>query len=189
LCVRDLSLNQLSQHLIDKGVDINSKSVMGETILITACKANNTEVIQRILGAGAKLDDINGEGKRPLDICVENDMIGIAISLIDAGATCEYVDSDDQVTVLQKTVTKVDLIEVTLKLIEKGANIHNKSTIGNSILSSACRNGNLEAARKLVELGARIDEANNSRERPIQRAYDNGHLELVTFSNIIWCNH
>ena len=55
----------------DVGIDVNYSPYPGLTALYIACKYHNsTEVIEELLGLGARVND-TADGKRPIDVLIE----------------------------------------------------------------------------------------------------------------------
>ena len=69
--------------------------------------------------------------------------------------------------------------EVALALIEKGANVHDKVSDGNTPLILAAKEGHAEVLLSLIEKGADINVKGYKGSTPLIRATTNGHTDTV----------
>jgi len=64
-------------------------------------------------------------------------------------------------------------------LIEKGGEVHTKTSIGYTPLHSACFRGHLEMAKFLIEKGGEVNTKKSDGDTPLHDACYKGHLEIV----------
>lgn len=72
--------------LLDRGADVNSSTVYGFTILMSAARHNNAALVQRLLAAGAHVNQHSSHATTALDYAVGHDNADIVQQLLAAGA-------------------------------------------------------------------------------------------------------
>lgn len=70
--------------LLDAGVDINSKNVVGETSMHIAARMGHEGIIVMLLEKGALINSINNEGETPLHIVAQTNYISTLQKLLSA---------------------------------------------------------------------------------------------------------
>ena len=70
--------------LLDAGVDINSKNVVGETSVHIAARMGHEGIIEMLLEKGALINSINNEGETPLHIVAQTNHIATLQKLLTA---------------------------------------------------------------------------------------------------------
>lgn len=87
-------LSNLVDLLIEKGVDINSKSKYGNTSVHIACGNNLTEILNKLISHGGGINVQNEDGYTPLIYAVSNQFIDIVELLMINGANPEIREND-----------------------------------------------------------------------------------------------
>lgn len=70
--------------LLDAGVDINSKNIVGETSMHIAARMGHEGIIDILLEKGALINSINNEGETPLHIVAQTNYISTLQKLLTA---------------------------------------------------------------------------------------------------------
>lgn len=73
---------EVVERLVDTGVDVNIRSVMGSTPLLYACSTKNSALATFLLQHGAETDLANNQGYTPLMVACSAGDLGIAQKLI-----------------------------------------------------------------------------------------------------------
>lgn len=63
-----IAKSKVIHHLINMGLDINGKDVLGSTALMRSAITNNLEVVSALLEAGADVDIVNDDGNSVFDL-------------------------------------------------------------------------------------------------------------------------
>ena len=74
---------ELVKLLLDKGADINTSDMIGNTPLIIACRENNLSIVALLLRYGAKANVKNILGETPILIAAINGYIEIVNCIVD----------------------------------------------------------------------------------------------------------
>ena len=146
----------LAQLLIDAGADANAVLPAGETVLMTAAKAGNAEVVRAVLTGG--LDGVSlsqlGEARASARIA---EAAGYSLPTNPAFAT-NYADVNARERYYGRTALMMASAEghatVVELLIEAGADLNLVDEEGATALSLARSYGHLDVAAKLADAGA-----------------------------------
>ena len=76
---------------------------------------------------------------------------------------------------------KKDCPDVVKSLVDAGADIEARDSLGSSPLLVACENGNIAKVKMLVEAGASVRDTGNKKETCLTLAAENGHTETVRY--------
>nr|AKD28024.1 ankyrin repeat domain protein [Glypta fumiferanae] len=107
--------------LIDAGARVNAKDVHGESVLTSACDAQNKEIVETLLKFGAKVDDTDKQNLTSMYTAATNDF-EIVETLLGACADVEYRDTSG-ITALHMAVFFKCQKNVE-ELLEYGADIN-----------------------------------------------------------------
>lgn len=118
-------------------VSVNDKTESGNTALHLACSRGHKATIKSLLRAGADTKEINNNANTALHL------------IVDCGGS---------------NVDIVDIIEI---LIDNGANVDSKNSLGNTPLHHAAKNGNKAAVKSLIARGASTNEKNGAGRTPL----------------------
>jgi ankyrin repeat protein len=162
--------------MITLGADINTRDYIGQTALMKAAGAGNTEAVKLLIEKGANLDvKINND---PILIwSIKNNKTDITIALLKKGGD---VNAKDNVgwTPLHYAAPHSHVAIVKL-LIEKGADINAKDNAGWTPLHAAAKNGKTEAVKLLIEKGANLETRDNFNRTALMLALLNGNTEAI----------
>jgi uncharacterized protein len=147
------------QCFIDNGVDVNFKAEgngVYPSALATAINARRLDIVAMLLNAGAD-PNLSFDGETSED---------------------GFVYDVHGVTVIFFAVLSDEPIYLNL-LIEKGANINNVDSLGNTPLINACKLGKLKSVKILLANGANPNQANYESKKPLDIALKLGSKELI----------
>jgi cytohesin len=141
--------------LIKAGVDVNTNmSLHGDTPLHIAVGDDNLEMVELLLGAGARLDIVNEDGLTPLHVAVSCYEIEIMETLLKAGANVAAGDNAGR-TPLHVAVREFMDKKVLELLVENGADVNALDREGKTPLDVAMQHNCHEAVVMLRKHGAR----------------------------------
>ena len=129
--------------------------------LIDAVKMADPVRVERLLAAGADVDEPQGDGATALHWAVHRDLADVAELLIGAGADVDATD-DHGVTPLALACLNASVPMVDL-LLEAGADPNLARTSGVTPLMTAARVGEVEVVRRLLRAGADPTAAEKTR--------------------------
>jgi len=169
--------SSVNRMLSMKGVDVESRSINGNTPLITASGHGRVEIVEILLNHGAKIESKSNKGGTPLYLACQQGHLHVITLLINKGANIE-ASTTDGMRQLHIACQNGHLPVVSL-LINKGANIEASTIDGSKPLHIACQHGNLPVFTFLINKGANIEASDNTGFRPLHNAAWKGHLEIV----------
>jgi len=174
--------SHLVEKLINKGIDVNNKSVNERVALVEASKNNNVDVVQLLINNGADVNLQDYSERSALMTASETGNISIVQLLVENGASIDERNSSG-FTSLMLAAQASNLLTVKT-LVDYGADIKALDKDGNSALMAACsssKNANKGAdiAEFLLEKGADVNHANKWGFSPLMKAAASGSLECV----------
>jgi len=146
---------------------INSSDDMGNSALHIALQERvSSDYIRAIISQGARLNAVDSNGKTPLRIAVDSNLLEAAKILADAGADTFLAAVDN------KTPAEISISmgEESVRALFSGRAINLKDSSENTILHIAARYGTPQIIRTLLDLGANKTIRNISSELPYDTA-------------------
>ncbi len=147
--------------LLAKKADVNAPQVDGTTALDWAVRANDLEMAELLLNAGAKASAANQLGATPILLAAINGNAAILERLIGAGAdpNAPVSDTGDTALMIAARTGKVDAVKV---LLDHGAKVNAKETWGGTTaLMWAISELHPDVTKLLVERGADVNAKSN----------------------------
>ena len=147
--------------LLAKKADVNAPQVDGTTALDWAVRANDLEMVELLLNAGAKASAANQLGATPILLAAINGNAAILERLIRAGAdpNAPVSDTGDTALMIAARTGKVDAVKV---LLDHGAKVNAKETWGGTTaLMWAISELHPDVTKLLVERGADVNAKSN----------------------------
>lgn len=137
------------RELFRRGMDVDTVSPQGETLLMLAAREGKPQVVQVILAARPKLHLRNPLGESALMLATILGHTEIARLLLDAGAPVNHGGWTPLIYAAAR-----NRVDIGRMLIGKGAELNATADNGTSALMIAAREGHLEMVLLLMEHGA-----------------------------------
>ena len=144
---------EMSEILIYSGSDVNAKSYLGNTALISASGFGHLEIVKCLIDRGADVNAKNNNNWTALMYASKNGHLEIVKYLIDRGADIN-IKNGKAITALHAASAFGDL-EIVKLLIDLGADINVKDKKEITALGYALKNGHSEVAEFLKANGAK----------------------------------
>ncbi len=139
-----------------KTADVNAASADGTTPLIWAANLNDTDLVTRLLKAGANAKVSNKLGSTPLLEAVINSNNEMIKALLDAGADPNVPGIDGQTPLM--IISKTSDVAAAKLLLDKGAKVNAKETQREqTALMWAAASSQAPMVRELLARGAEVD--------------------------------
>ena len=122
--------NALSS-ILDDGFDIESRNNRGQTLLICAASARQSQNVRLLLERGASIESRDNEGQTALLAASSSHSFDSAKLLVAAGADLDARNGEGETPLLAAMAMSYRL---PLYLIEEGANVNLRNNYGNSPL-------------------------------------------------------
>jgi ankyrin repeat protein len=164
------------QTLLKRGADPNSRNALEVTPLFVAAALGQTQVIEALLQAGAKLD-APSPGGTALTFAAMTGSVPALKLLLAHGANINP-SRPDGITVLMM-VSRTGSAEIISELLRRKADVNAKDKDGATALIFAARDGQEEAGRVLLSGAATVDAADSHGWTPLMYAAVNGHAGFV----------
>ncbi|RHY28419.1 hypothetical protein DYB32_005988 [Aphanomyces invadans] len=151
---------------------------MGDSLLHTACRANQPDIIKYLIRCGVDVNAPNAIGVSALYMC---SALGSDIAvhmLMKAGAQPQGALGPQGDTALHVAVQENHLQTARL-LIHGGAPLDAPNHQGNTPLHVACMQGHAKVAAYLVRKGASLQASNTNGETPLVKACQMNHRRVV----------
>ena len=165
--------------LLEKGIDINTKTKWGWTPLLYAINFRKVETSKLLLEKGANPNQNNVWRQTPLHFAAMTGMVSITKLLINKGAEINAT-TEEGITPLHYAAQRGrnDVVEI---LIKSGANINVKDVGGITPIMYACQSGHYETFETLVQKGADIETTDCIGRTLLHKASINGNFRTVEF--------
>jgi ankyrin repeat protein len=140
----------------DQKVDVNAAEVDGSTALHWAVRANDMDLTDRLIRAGANVKTSNRYGITPLYLAAQNGSAPMIERLLKAGADANETGTEGE-TVLM-TAARTGAVEAARTLLNAGAKIDAQETWhGQTALMWAVSEGHPAMVKELVARGANVN--------------------------------
>jgi ankyrin repeat protein len=164
---------EVCRMLISAGARINAEDDSGRTAMHYAASTGTHKMCEMLLTAGANVNAVTRDRETPLMCAVERGASDLCKLLLISGADIRAVDRHDNGVLFRAIRAKKP--DVNAVLIEAGANINTTvSDSGNSLLSLAVLNDQIDLLKQLVSAKADLEMANHRNERPLYVAVAEG---------------
>ncbi|NBW56874.1 ankyrin repeat domain-containing protein [bacterium] len=150
-----------------------------QNLLHFAALSNNVAIANLLLKKAPALLNLSDlYGKTPLHVTIAYEHLSFFNFLvIEQGCNIEISSNDGNTPLLE--AARFDQIEMIKILLTKGADIHKKNILGESIAHMAAYDSNKELFELIIEYHGNIEAQNNFFVSPIHIACSYGHLEIV----------
>ena len=153
-------IESITQRLLEKGADVNCKTLKGETPLLLACssQSEHLNIVRLLLKKGAEINWEDEYGQTPLHRACNLGRVDLARLLLQTGAEVNATDSN---------LGRVDLARL---LLQTGAEVNATDSNGMTPLHHARVPYRLEIAGLLLQRGAEVNAMDMDRETPLSCA-------------------
>lgn len=172
--------------LLSLGADVNKGNDLGETPLISVMQQGGglrgdaerqlVAMMEKLLNAGAKVSIHTSYGVSPLMLACFNDMPGAAAVLLRHGA--DIKERTFKATPLMAAI-EASSVAVADILLAAGADINGESLGGQTALTRACCDGNVEMARYAIAAGANLNHQTQHFQNPLLLACHHNSADVA----------
>jgi len=162
--------------LVAAGADVNDVSTRGENTLLSTLYYGKKEIIEFLLGSGARLPEDEPSLGRALFVSASNGQDRIFRLAVEA-AEKKGMSWEKQVSL--HAAARGGSVAVVEALVVKGAAPDGKNEYGLTPLHVAAENGRTEIVEFLLAKGAKIDEPTRMGQTAWHLARDNQHADLA----------
>lgn len=166
----------LLKHGAKESINVANKE--GVTTAIWVASNNNLEMLRLLVENGVNINKRDNRGYVPMDFALQNDNEEMMLFLIESGLKFEEKLAITKEPPLIWFAYKNNLKLVKI-LVEKGAKVNVKSSVGDTPLMFAVNNNNYEMVQYLVNHGAEVTAKNNDGDTLIQIAGRNRNRRIV----------
>ena len=160
--------------LLDRGMDVNTVSRTGDTLLIQAVRQEMPELVDKLLARRARLNARNRNGETALSIAAFTGQMPYVQRLVEAGAEVNFYGWPP-LTYAAFNGHR----EIVEYLLKRGAEINAKTENGSTALFFAARNGHTAIVRLLLENDADPTIANENDETAVDAALKGKNTDSV----------
>lgn len=166
---------------LDGGGDANARDAAGTPLLAHAAGAGSLVAIPRLLAAGADVDARDAIGFTPLFAAVRRGERAAVEALLAAGARADVVALPRGMSMTALFLAgETGRLELVSRLVEAGAPLDARNTLGQSALGWSLAFGRADAVERLLELGAAADQEDALGRTPAALARELGLDDLAT---------
>uniref|UniRef100_A0A0G4HHH6 Uncharacterized protein n=1 Tax=Chromera velia CCMP2878 TaxID=1169474 RepID=A0A0G4HHH6_9ALVE len=148
-------------------------------VLHMAAESGNEVEVQRLLGAGAPINETDESGATPLFTAALNGHEGVVSTLVDAGADKDKAENDHGATPLYAAALEGEEGVVSI-LVRAGVDKNKPDKNGATPLFIAALHGHKGVVSILLRAGADKDKEESDGGTPLYVAAECGHKDLVS---------
>ena len=168
------------KRLISAGASINVANDYGITPLFLAATNGSAVMMDALLAAGGDPNASLPVGETVLMSAVRGGNLSVVEQLLASGADPAAVQESKGQSALMWAATRRN-VEIARALLNKKANIKQRSTNGFTPLMFAAREGSVEMSSLLLTAGADLDASSSKGITPLLAATVRGHVDLAMF--------
>lgn len=171
------------QILLNRGGDINSRGICGQTQLLMRVENDDVETVQWLLEQGASVNLRDDAGRTGLHYAAELKSATMTRLLLDKGALINVEDQESK-TALHDAAENgnIDIVELLLrgnapvnivqKCLEVGTDVDATTISGDTPLHLAAREGYNEIIRLLIAHNAKVNKRDSEGRTPLMSAVE-----------------
>jgi ankyrin repeat protein len=143
-----------------KGNDVNKITHDGRTYLIWASQRGNAEMVEYLLGKGAKVDVLDSRGYNAVNFAASGGQRNTKVYdlLIANGANLQKDLTPEGANALLLAVASDKDFTLTNYFISKGLSLNSTDLAGNTAFSYVARSGNIELLKVLLVKGVKYND-------------------------------
>ncbi|KAK6174426.1 hypothetical protein SNE40_017704 [Patella caerulea] len=147
------------KHLLDLGLNINTKGFKGSTCMLCSCQSETQaiEKIELLRTRGGNMYDTDDDHSGMLHAACISSNLDTVKYLIDLGLDMNAKDINGSTGILYSCQSKTQAIEKIEFLRLKGANLYDTDENNNGVLHLTCISGTLDTLEYLIDLGLDIN--------------------------------
>ena len=127
--------------------------------MLDAAARGDAKKLERLIGAGAPLDPLDGAGQTPLLLAVQGNHVAAAEVLIKAGSGINTQASNmDTPWLLAGALGRTDMLRL---MIPRGPNLSIRNRFGGNALIPACERAHVESVKLLLTTRIDVNHINN----------------------------
>ena len=167
------------KRILAKSKDIvNQYDIVGDTALHIACaKDDFNKGVLELLKAGANINASGRDGRKPLMVAAEENLVDIATTLLQKGADVNQTDHQG-FTALHYSCEQ-GLETMTNLLLSNSAVVNSKDGNGRTPLYLACKCGSLPIVQVLVMYKAKVNVQTTTGKVALHQAAANNHADIL----------
>jgi len=169
---------EMARLLLRAGARGNAANDFGVTPLLLASTNGRPAMIAMLLEAGADPNQAAANGEAPLMTAARTGSLEAVDALLGRGAEVNYRTPATGQSALMWAIAERQS-KVASRLVERGADVHARSTGGFTPLLFAARVGDLESAKMLAAAGADINDKTPDQTSALVVAVVRGHTALA----------
>jgi ankyrin repeat protein/L-ascorbate metabolism protein UlaG (beta-lactamase superfamily) len=170
---------ELARFLVERGADPRHSDDNGMTPLHFACYNGNADIGRYLIEQGADVRATTNSGSTPLHGAGYDGSIDCIELLLDGGALVDARNAAGFTPVLSASAGTAGA-DAVARLVEGGADVHDRNYNGESALMFAARMGKPDVVEYLLEAGASITARNDAGWTALLNATEGGNVEAVT---------
>jgi ankyrin repeat protein len=160
------------------GRDVNARDKTSNTTALEhAVRNSNREMVQLLIGAGAKVNLGNPAGQTVLMMLDGDATSDLVWDLVNAGAKVNIKDNDGETPLM--TAARYNNVDVIKTLLEAGAEVNARNKEKQTALFEAAAYGHVNVIRTLVHAGADVNLLDHEGKNALSFAVDGGHPASV----------
>lgn len=171
-------LDNISNFLIDRGVNVNHANFDGQNALHVAASDGYYDISKTLIDKGINVNAKDNSGNTPLIYAAASPNPNLAGLMLDNGARMEDRNKAGEtalaVAAFAGNTKTID------NLVKRGADTKTKDNDGNNLLMKSVDGGNRITTGMLLDMGVSQNEANNAGTRPIHAAIKKGYGEITS---------
>lgn len=167
--------------LLESGFSASMKDRSGSSPLHLAAGKGFLEAASMLISYGAQPNEKDGDGRTPLHLASRNGHKEIVELLLSKKADVNIKDPYGDTPLLFILHNKLDpaLAEISLMLIERGADVSVRNVEGQTALHLAADQGFNKTVRMLIARKVELDSVDGSGCTPLHRAVQRGNLPAL----------
>lgn len=154
VAVRNGSVEEIGG-ILEKGIDINARNMVGSTALHFAVQAGRTEVVKFLLNHKADINAVDNYGRTALHLAVDSGNKDVVDLLLIGGALVNIPDNHNNLAL--HVAARKGHAGIVRSLLDGGATIDARNDEDFFPLHCAVERGHAEVLLRLLERGAAVD--------------------------------